>query len=187
MDMAHDVCPWWIGFFLASPLRKLVNNPLPILAPYVHDGMTVLEPGPGMGFFTLEMARLVGPGGRIVSVDIQPRMLESLRKRAGRKGVLDRLDLRLAHETDMGIGDLKGKVDFVLAFAVVHEMPDNKAFFRQASAALRTGGQLLFAEPANHIEKSEFATSIENAKGAGLVLECMLEIPSNTAALLTKR
>ncbi len=87
----------------------------------------------------------------------------------------------------MGIGDLAGKVDFVLAFAVVHEMPDNKAFFRQAFAALRPGGKLLFAEPSNHIEESEFARSIENAKSAGLEVERMLDIPSSQAALLMKR
>ena len=55
--MAHRVCPWWLGYLLASPLRRLMANPRKLLAPYVHEGMTVLEPGPGMGFFTLELAR----------------------------------------------------------------------------------------------------------------------------------
>ena len=60
--MAPRVCPWWIGWLLASPVRKLMQDPARILAPWVRDGMTVLEPGPGMGFFTLELARRVGPG-----------------------------------------------------------------------------------------------------------------------------
>ena len=73
--MAHRVCPWWLGYLLASPLRRLMQDPVKVVAPYVREGMTVLEPGPGMGFFTLELARLVGPSGRVVAVDIQPRML----------------------------------------------------------------------------------------------------------------
>ena len=68
--MTHRVCPWWLGYCLICPLQ--------ILAPYVHDGMTVLEPGSGMGFFTLELARLVVASGRVIAVDIQPKMLERL-------------------------------------------------------------------------------------------------------------
>ena len=49
--------------------------------------MTVLEPGPGMGFFTLELARIVGPEGRVVAVDVQPKMVEGLQKRARRAGL----------------------------------------------------------------------------------------------------
>ena len=64
----HRVCPWWVGYILASPIRKLTHDPAGILAPFVRAGMTVLEPGPGMGFFTLELARLVGPtGGSLLS------------------------------------------------------------------------------------------------------------------------
>jgi len=60
--MAKRVCPWWLGYFLASPVRRWLmrEDPAQILAPYVREGMTVLEPGPGMGFFTLELAMRVG-------------------------------------------------------------------------------------------------------------------------------
>jgi predicted methyltransferase len=82
--MAHDVCPRWLGFFLASPLRKLRHDPTAILSPHVRERMTVLEPGPGMGFFTLELARLVGPSGRVIALDVQAQMLIRLAKRGGR-------------------------------------------------------------------------------------------------------
>ena len=56
--MAERVCPWWLGYLLASPVRRwMAENPESLLAPYVREGMTVLEPGPGMGFFTLPLAR----------------------------------------------------------------------------------------------------------------------------------
>lgn len=77
----HDVCPWWVGYFLASPLRRLIQDPGLVLYPHVHAGMTVLEPGPGMGFFTLELARLVGAAGRVLAVDVEPRMIRGLQRR----------------------------------------------------------------------------------------------------------
>src|SRR5215471_14040502 len=86
---SRRVCPWWIGYLLASPVRRILYHPARVLAPYARQGMTVLEPGPGMGFFTLELARLVGSSGRVIAVDIQPRMLDGLRQRAAKAGVLD--------------------------------------------------------------------------------------------------
>jgi len=73
--MSKRVCPWWLGYLLASPIRRLLHNPTRILTPFVRPGMTVLEPGPGMGYFTLELARLVGTSGRVVAVDVQPKMI----------------------------------------------------------------------------------------------------------------
>ena len=43
--MAHRVCPWWLGYLLGAPLRRLMQDPRKVLAPYVREGMTVLEPG----------------------------------------------------------------------------------------------------------------------------------------------
>ena len=80
--MPERRCPWCLGYLLASPLRRLMRDPTRILAPRIREGMTILEPGPGMGFFTLAMARLAGPSGRVVAVDIQPRMLAALERRA---------------------------------------------------------------------------------------------------------
>jgi len=184
--MHHDVCPWWLGYVLASPLRKLITNPSVILTPFVHEGMTVLEPGPGMGFFTLEMARLTGPKGRVVAVDIQQEMLDTLKRRAERKGFGSRIELRRANADGMGIEDLKGKVDFILAFAVVHELPDSGRFFEESFAALRPGSKVLFSEPANHIAPSEFDTSLDLARQAGFVISARPEVRSNHSALLVK-
>ena len=80
--MSSHACPWWLGYLLASPVRRLFENPAARLAPYVREGMLVLEPGPGMGFFTLELARMVGETGRVVAVDLQEKMLAALRRPA---------------------------------------------------------------------------------------------------------
>jgi SAM-dependent methyltransferase len=182
--MAHRVCPWWIGWLLASPVRKLVHDPARILAPWVRDGMTVLEPGPGMGFFTLELARRVGPGGRVVAVDVQPEMLAGLRRRAERAGLAERIDARLATGTSLGVGDLAGKVDLVLAFAMVHELPDAEAFFREARRTLAPGGWILLAEPSGHVGAAKFEETLGAAARAGLRAEKGPEIRrSRTASL----
>lgn len=68
--MSKRVCPRWLGYLWASPLRCLMMDPQKLLAPYVHERMIVLEPGPGMGFLTLQLARLVGASGRVVALDI---------------------------------------------------------------------------------------------------------------------
>ncbi len=165
--MPQRVCPWWLGYFLASPLRRLIEDPVKVVAPYVREGMTVLEPGPGMGFFTLELARLVGPSGRVVAVDIQPRMLASLKRRAARAGLLERIDARLTAPDTLRITDLTGVVDFTLAFALVHELPAVEPFFTEVAMASKPGAGLLFAEPTGHVNTANFEAELAAAVRAG--------------------
>ena len=165
--MAAHVCPGWMGYFLLNPLRKLAENPDKILAPFVRPGMTVLEPGCAMGFFTLPLARMVGPQGRVVAVDIQTSMLDRLRRRAARAGLADRVDCRLAGEDGLGTDDLQGQVDFAAAIHVVHEASDQVRFLNEVHRALRPGVRLLVIEPKGHVETSAFAASRDAAEQAG--------------------
>lgn len=166
--MSGCVCPWWLGPILASPLRRLVHDPAKLLGPHVRPGMTVLEVGPGMGFFTLELARLAGPGGRVVAVDVQEKMLAGLRRRAERAGVAGLVELRRAAPDRLGVDDLAGKVDLVVAFAVVHELPDAGRFFEEVRRALAPGGKVLLAEPSGHVSADAFAETLGAAEAAGL-------------------
>lgn len=185
--MADRLCPWWIGYLLVSPIRRwLTEKPEQLLAPYIREGMTILEPGPGMGFFTLTLASLAGPTGHVVAVDVQEKMLEGLRDRAKKAGLQDRIETRLAPEDSMGIGDLKGAVDFVLAFAMVHEMPSAKQFFLEAAAALKPGGLMLLAEPSGHIKPDAFAAELEAAHAAGLEVVKRPQVRRSLAAVLSK-
>ncbi len=184
--MAKRVCPWWMGYLLISPIRRWMQNPEKLLAPYIREGMTVLEPGPGMGFFTMPMARMTGESGRIIAVDIQARMLDSLRRRAIKAGLLARIETRLARPDSLGIGDLKSRVDFVLAFALVHEMPSAEVFFSEAAAALKPGGLLLLAEPSGHVKPEKFARELEAARAAGLEEITRPPIRRSMAAVLRK-
>jgi SAM-dependent methyltransferase len=171
---------------LASPVRRLFQDPVQILTPYVRAGMTVLEPGPGMGFFTLPLARLVGPSGRVVAVDIQPKMIASLKRRLTRAGLLERADLRLVPADSMGLADLAGQVDFALAFAMVHELPAGNRLFAELAEALKPGGCLLLAEPAGHVKAPMFDAELQAAAQAGLEPIARPSIRRSHAALLRK-
>ncbi|HVP15629.1 MAG TPA: methyltransferase domain-containing protein [Terriglobales bacterium] len=182
--MSGRLCPRWVGYLLVSPIRRLLQDPRAILGPFVTEGMNVLEPGPGMGFFTLELARLVGPRGRVVAIDVQPRMLDALRRRARRAGLDGRIETRAPRGDRLGVEDLEGRMDFALAFAVVHELPSVEAFFADARAALRAGGRLLLAEPTGHVSEEAFARTLDAATRAGFRIEARPSIPRSRSALL---
>ena len=184
--MGHRVCPWWLGYFLISPLRRLQVNPARLLSPFIREGMTVLEPGPGMGFFTIPLARLVGLNGRVVAVDVQPKMIRKLKRRVVKAGLVPRVEARLARAGSMGISDLRGAVDFILAFAVVHEMPSAGPFFAEASTACMPDARLLLVEPAGHVKDEEFEAELRDAAQAGFKLLERPHIRSSQAALLQK-
>jgi cyclopropane fatty-acyl-phospholipid synthase-like methyltransferase len=129
--------------------------------------MTVLEPGPAMGFFTLPLARLVGPEGRVVAVEVQQKMLDRLMKRARRARLAERIEPRLVAGAGLGVAELAGRVDFVAAIHVVHEVSDQDAFFRDALAALKPEAKLLLVEPPGHVKAPAFAASLARAQRAG--------------------
>ena len=165
--MAKHVCPWWMGYLLASPIRRLLENPKNLLGPYIEPGMTVLDVGCAMGFFTLPVARMVGESGRVVAVDLQPKMIASLNRRARRSELLSRIEARIATESCLAIGDLDGTIDLALLMYVVHEVPDHDHLFAQIHGALRPQGRMFVAEPKGHVSPSEFDLTVAAADRAG--------------------
>lgn len=182
-QMQEHVCPWWVGYLLASPLRRIWEHPEKMLGPHVRPAMTVVEVGPAMGFFTLPLARLVGTGGRVVAVDLQERMLRTLRKRARRVGLVDRIETRECRRDSLGLDDLAGKVDVVVAIHVVHEVPDKRGLFDQLRGALGPDGKVLLMEPRGHVEEDEFERTLSIAKEAGLEVTGTLQTKSHSAVL----
>jgi len=173
--MAERVCPPWIGYFLLNPLRKLVEDPDRMLGPFVREGMTVLEPGCAMGFFTLPLARMVGPSGRVIALEIQDKMLSVLGRRAEKAGLIDRIELRRIGADGYGLDDLSGRVDFAAAIHVVHEIPDKAMFFTQVWNALRPGARLLVVEPKGHVSRQQFEETTAIAEKAGFTREVLLK------------
>jgi ubiquinone/menaquinone biosynthesis C-methylase UbiE len=155
---------------LANPLRRLLHDPDAILAPFVAKGMTVLDVGPAMGFFTLPLAARAGPTGRVVAVDVQERMLRTLQKRARAAGLADRIETRACTPTSLGLDAFTRGFDFALAFAVVHEVPDPARFFTEIAHVLRRGAFCLMAEPKGHVSAEEFDATLAAATQAGLTV-----------------
>ncbi len=161
------VCPAWAGPLLCCPLRRLLGSPEKLLSPYVAPGMTVLEPGPGMGWFTLPLARLVSPAGRVVARDVQPAMIAGLRKRAERAGLLERIDAAVCAADDLGIAAWMGGVDAAFLIHVLHEAPDQGRLLGQLHGALRPGGRLLLLEPKGHVSDAALREEVAEAVRAG--------------------
>lgn len=184
--MAEHTCPVWVGHLLASPLRRLVQAPEHILGRHVLPGMTVLDAGCAMGFFSLPLARMVGPEGRVVCVDLQERMLSALERRAARAGLADRMEIRSCGQQSLDLADLSGSVDFALAFAVVHEAADPKSFLSDIYATLRPGGRLLISEPTMHVSQELFSESLQLAQESGFRLLELPDIRRGRSALLEK-
>lgn len=113
-------------------------------------------------------------------------MLNALRRRAEKAGISSRIETRLVGSESLGAADLEGKVDFALAWAVVHEFPSADNFFGELAAMLKPGGSVLFGEPSGHVNAEHFAREVDSARMAGLTEARRLEVRRSTAALLRK-
>lgn len=179
----EHVCPWWMAWTFDNPLRKLLQDPERILGGFVREGMAVADIGCGMGYFSVAMAKLVGPDGKVLSVDLQEKMLEYLRRRASRAGVTERITTVLAEPDDIKI---TGQVDFVLAFWMVHEVKDIPRFFGQVTAVLKAGGKVLYVEPWMHVTQKRFEEILGHAKTAGFVVSDGPKIGMSRSAVLER-
>jgi ubiquinone/menaquinone biosynthesis C-methylase UbiE len=165
--MSEHVFPAWAGRFLANPLWKLYQNPATIIGGHIGAGDFVLEVGPGMGFFTLPMARLVGESGNVLAVDVQEAMLRVLADRAARASLAGIVMTKLCSAASLDLADYAGRADFALLFAVVHEIPDKADLFGQTFRTLKRGGKALMAEPLGHVSEDGLKTSVGIAEEAG--------------------
>jgi 2-polyprenyl-3-methyl-5-hydroxy-6-metoxy-1,4-benzoquinol methylase len=176
----HGICPRWFCFTFDNRLRRLVQNPDRIIRPFVGAGETVLDVGPGIGYFTIPMARRAGSGGRVIAADIQESMLRGIARRAERAGVSGQIELYLSRSDEIYSGE---PVDFILAFWMAHEVPRLDRFFRQLQAALKPAARFLLAEPKLHVSRTQFDGEIAAAQNAGLALLDRPSIPLSHSAL----
>lgn len=182
--MEQHVCPWWLCYTFDNPLRRLFHDPERMFAPYLGAGQEAADIGCGMGFFTLGLARLAGPEGRVYALDLQPEMLSRVKQRAARAGLGDRIETRQVRPDSLGGEDLAGRLDMVLAFWMLHEVPDQADFLAQVKGLLKPGGAFFLAEPRFHVSGEEFASSLELAEGAGLHQAEELQVRLSRGVLL---
>jgi ubiquinone/menaquinone biosynthesis C-methylase UbiE len=181
--MAH-VCPWWGGYFIDNPLRRLFHNPQTLLAPYLRPGMTAMDFGCGMGLFALAMAELVGDDGRVIAADLQPQMLRTVKRRADRMGLSERVQL---HECERSSLAFKGSFAFVLAFWSAHEVPDQQLLLQEFFDGLEEDGKLIVVEPVGHVSGRAFQQMTITAEDVGFQLVDHPKIRLSRAAEFVKK
>ena len=181
----HHLFPWWAGYLLISPLRKLTINPKVLLRDYIQPGMELLDAGCAMGFFSIPMAEMTGPEGTVYCVDPQKKMLTVLEKRAAKKGLSGIIETRECAFTSLKVEDLSARIDLALAFAVLHETRDRKAFIAEIASSLRPGGIFIFAEP-HVISGDEFAEELAMIENVGFSTLAQFSRGGNTIAITKK-
>ena len=158
------VCPLEVADSLDSRIRRWVHNPRKILTPQIKEGMSVLDLGCGPGFFTIDMAILVGESGRVVAADLQEGMLQKIREKINGTDLEERIMLHRCEADRIGLTE---KFDFILLFYMIHEVPDQELLFTELKSILKPEGQILLIEPPFHVSKKAFEKTIKIAGDAG--------------------
>ena len=166
MSKSHPyVCPAVFSCSLDNFLRRLVHDPDKILSPYIRKGMTVLDLGCGPGYFTGAIARLTGEEGKVIAADLQEKMLEKMKSKITGTGLEKRIISHLCGRESIG---LQGKVDFILTFWMIHEVPDQQRLFMELKSLLNPGGKILIVEPKIHVSRNAFKEMTAGLESAGL-------------------
>lgn len=163
VDGKYRVCPMERAGQLDSRLRRWLQNPQKILTPYIDQGMTVLDFGCGPGFFTIDMAKMVGKEGKVIASDLQNGMLKKLQEKIDGYGETG-IELHQCSEDKIGLNQ---EIDFIFAFYVVHEVGDQKKFFDEVKSLLKPGGKIFIVEPPIHVRRSAFKKMIALAENTG--------------------
>jgi SAM-dependent methyltransferase len=109
----------------------------------VREGGAVADIGAGGGYFTLEFAGRVGPGGTVYAVDVKLKVLDYIRKRAARSGLRNVVPV-LVRGDDFLLPE--GKLDLIFLRNVVHHIRRPVAFFKKLESSLRKGGKVAIVD-----------------------------------------
>ena len=125
---------------LESPDRDMWQKPEQIMdALAIADGSLVADIGAGAGWFTMQLARRVGPRGLVFAQDVQRQMLEATRRRAAKEG-LQNVQTRLGRGSDPNLPT--GSLDAVLVVDVYPEVEDRVSFLKNLARSLKPNGRI---------------------------------------------
>lgn len=180
----NRVCPVELAGSLDNRFRRWFQNPGKLLAPYIMEGMRVLDVGCGPGFFTIDLAQMVGASGHVIAADLQEGMLQKVKHKIVGTELEERITLHLCEAERIGVSE---RVDFVLAVYVLHEMPCQDTFFREIATILEPRGLVFLIEPPFHVSRTAFQESIACAREAGLRPVARPIVLFNRSVLLKRR
>jgi ubiquinone/menaquinone biosynthesis C-methylase UbiE len=157
--------PEFLAGAIDNPLRRRMQPPDEMPKRHgIEPGMRVLEVGPGNGRYTLATARWVGESGRVLAVDIEPKMVERVRARAEAEGV-GNVEARVADVYDLPFDE--GSFDAAYMIVVIGEIPDPDQAMREFHRVLKPGGKLAFSELLMDPDYPRASTLIRKASAAG--------------------
>jgi ubiquinone/menaquinone biosynthesis C-methylase UbiE len=137
-----SACPYGQRFWVEAPHPIVTRERLHyVMRP--QPGERVLEIGPGTGYYTLDIAEWVGPGGKVEIFDLQQEFLDHTMRRAGERG-LENVVPTQGDATALDYED--ASMDAVVLNAVLGEIPDPTAALREIRRVLKPGGRLLVGE-----------------------------------------
>ena len=115
----------------------------PLLHAALRSGETVLDLGSGAGFDAFLAARVVGPTGRVIGVDMTPEMLTRARRNAEAAGH-GNVEFREGRIEALPVED--ASVDVVISNCVINLVPDKAAVYREVARVLRPGGRVVVSD-----------------------------------------
>jgi ubiquinone/menaquinone biosynthesis C-methylase UbiE len=125
---------------------------------------------------------MVGKDGKVYSVDLQEGMLQKLRNKIQGTQLEERIKLIKSEQGEIKVPE---KVDFILAFYMVHEVPDKDRFFEALKNILDEKGQFLIVEPKLfHVSLQEFNLTLQKAEKAGFKTTQGSKLPFSFSAVL---
>jgi ubiquinone/menaquinone biosynthesis C-methylase UbiE len=136
--------PEFAANIIDNPLRRKIQPPedLPIRHG-VKQGMNILEVGPGNGTYTIATARALGDSGQLITIDIEPRMIERVKGRIKEEGIAN-LEARVADVFGLPFED--GYFDLIYMITVIGEIPAPQKALKEFQRVLKSGGILAFSE-----------------------------------------
>ena len=160
--------PQFLADLIDNPFRRRIQPPDEIAVRHgLQPGMRVLEVGPGNGAYTLASARRLGKGGQLVTVDIEPRMIERVERKIAETGITN-IEARVADVYNLPFGDRS--FDLVYMIAVIGEIPDPLRAMAEFHRTLKDNGKLVFSEILLDPDYPLASALIEKARSSGFRL-----------------
>jgi len=135
-------CPASFSWMVNNPIRRRYMKPI-LERAGIRPGENILELGPGPGAFSLDAARMAGPEGRLIAVDIQPEMIDHLERRAREAGLAN-IETHVAGAHNLPLKE--ASVDRAFLVTVLPEIPDRIRALGELRRVLKPGGVLSITE-----------------------------------------
>jgi ubiquinone/menaquinone biosynthesis C-methylase UbiE len=137
-----EPCPYALAWLVDNPIRRRYMSRV-LDRTGIQPGERVLELGPGPGTFTVEAARRTEPDGALVAVDIQPKMIADVERKAQAAGLIN-VETHIASAYELPLDD--GSIDRAFLVTVLPEIPDRQRALAELRRVLKPDGVLSITE-----------------------------------------